>query len=122
MVVIAALRRFLLLFAVLGLLFAPATIGMAMAAMTPGVDVQITMEMDGDTDMPCCPDEQPVKKIDCGKPCPLALICSTSLVGSFGSSSDWKVLVTTRNLTFSLPSDNDLLSIIAEPPARPPKA
>lgn len=122
MVVIAALRRVFLLFAVLGLLFAPATIGMAMAAMTPGASAQIAMEMDGDAAMSCCPDEQPIKKIDCGKPCLLALICSTSLVGNFGSNADWKVLVTMRNLTFSLPSDTDLLSTIAEPPARPPKA
>ncbi len=120
MVVIAALRRVLLLFAVLGLLFAPGTIGMAMAAMNPGAGAQ--MQMDGDADMPCCPEEQPIKKIDCGKPCPLALICSTSLGGNFGSNADWRVLVTMRNLTFSLPSDNDLLSTIAEPPARPPKA
>lgn len=121
MVVIAALRRVLLLFALLGLLFAPATIGMAMAAMNPGGGAQ--MKMDGDAAMPCCPDdEQPIKKIDCGKPCPLALICSTILVGNFGSSADWRVLVTMRNLTFSLPSENNLLSLVAEPPARPPKA
>ncbi|WLS11973.1 hypothetical protein Q9314_27800 (plasmid) [Shinella sumterensis] len=120
MVVIAALRRVLLLFAVLGLLFAPAAIGMAMAAMNPDAGAQ--MEMDGDADMPCCPDEQPIKKFDCGKPCPLALICSTSLVVNFGSNADWKVLVTMRNLTFSLPSDNDLLSTFAEPPTRPPRA
>src|SRR5438874_163666 len=103
MVVIVALRRFLLLFAVLGLLFVPATIGMAMAAMNFGTGAQ--MMMDGDADMSFCPDEQPLKKIDCGKPCPLALICATSLVGNFGSNAEWTVLVAMRNLTFSLPSD-----------------
>lgn len=121
MVVIAALRRFLLLFAMLGLLFAPATIGMAMAAMTPGINTQMNMEMDSEADMPCCPDEQPVTRLDCGKPCPLALICSTSLVGSFGSNAEWKIAFASRDLTFSLPSESDLRSTVSEPPARPPK-
>lgn len=119
MVVIAALRRALLLVAVLGLLFAPATIGAAMAAMTPGLDAQ--MNMGSGTNVQGCPDEQPVKKLDCGKPCPLALICSTSLVGSFGSNAQWKSVFAMHDLKFSLPSEDDFRSAVSEPPARPPK-
>ncbi|MFJ1310864.1 hypothetical protein [Agrobacterium pusense] len=119
--IVTTLRRFLFLFAVLGLLFAPASVVMATAAMTPGTDAQMNMKMDSKADMPSCANEQPVKELDCGKPCPLALICSTSLVGSFGSTAEWKSVVEMHDLKFSLPGEDDVRSTISEPPARPPK-
>ncbi|MDX3925175.1 MAG: hypothetical protein QHC90_05115 [Shinella sp.] len=119
MVVIYALRRFLLLFSVLGLLVAPASIGTAMGAMTASVS-ETEMVMDGD--MPCCPEEQPVKKADCGKPCPLALICSTNLLGNFGATASWSVSLRLSNLSFPPSTENQHRSATLEPPARPPRA
>jgi hypothetical protein len=119
MVAINAFRRFLLLFSVLGLLVAPASIGTATAAMTASVS-QVEMVMDGD--MPCCPEEQPVQKADCGKPCPLALICSTNLLGNFGATASWSVSLRLSSLSFPPPRENQHRSATPEPPARPPKA
>lgn len=121
MVVVNALKRFLLLFGLLGLLLAPATTGTAMAAMVVSAAPQMDMALIADDDMPCCPEEQPVKQADCGKPCPLALICSTSLLGNFGSAATWTVAVTQTDMLFEIPRDRLHLSAIPEPPARPPR-
>lgn len=124
MVAVRALRRFLLLFSLLGVVLAPASVGTAMAAMAASSADGMNMAdvPQAVADMSCCPDEEPVGEIDCGKPCPLALICSTSIIGSFDPAMSWKI-----DFAASKPSYDPLRaslhrSSIPEPPARPPKA
>ena len=76
-----ALLRVLSLFALLGMLIAPvstiaAEYAMAGMSMKASVQTEEMAVMMGD--MPCCPDEQPVKP-DCDKSCPFVIICSTSV-------------------------------------------
>lgn len=119
MVAIHALRRFCLMLSVLGLVFAPASIGTAMASMTLSAASEINIAM-GD-EMPCCPDEQPVKTPDCSKACPLALICSTNLLCNFGTTLSWAVPAEGSSSIFFIPEEGQLRSAMTEPPARPPK-
>ncbi|TKT66196.1 hypothetical protein [Rhizobium sp. LC145] len=124
MVAVIALRRFLLLFALLGVLFAPASLGTAMATVASSADGQMEMAGMPETDagMPCCPEEKPVKKPDCGKPCLLALVCSTSLVANLSPALEWTIDVALGDQIYAPMRESLHLSAISEPPARPPKA
>lgn len=103
---------------VLGLVFAPASIGTAMASMTETAASQVQMAMG---EMPCCPEAQPVETPDCSKACPLALICSTSLLCNFGTTVSWAVPADRSSSIFFIPEEGQLRSAMTEPPARPPK-
>jgi hypothetical protein len=120
----SALLRVLSLVALFGMLIAPvSTIAAeyAMADMSMKVSVQ-TEEMAGMTgDMPCCPDQQPVKP-DCGKGCPFVIICSTSAPLALLKAEWTAASLSWTDHVFGEQRFARLNSLAAEPPARPPKA
>lgn len=121
---LSTLLRVLSLFALIGMLIAPvSTIAAeyAMADMSVKASIQ-SKEMAGMTgDMPCCPDQQPVKP-DCDKSCPFVIICSTSAPLAL-LKADWtSASLSWTDHDFGEPRFARLSSLAAEPPARPPKA
>jgi hypothetical protein len=120
----SALLRVLSLFAFLGMLIAPvSTIAAeyAMADMSKATAVSMD-EMAGMAgEMPCCPDEQPVKP-DCDKTCPFVIICSTSAQLAL-LKTDWaSVSLSWTDQVYGETRFARLNSLAGEPPARPPKA
>jgi hypothetical protein len=123
----SALLRVLSLFAFLGMLIAPvSTIAAeyAMADMSKATAVSMD-EMAGMAgmagEMPCCPDEQPVKP-DCDKSCPFVIICSTSAQLAL-LKTDWaSVSLSWTDQVYGETRFARLNSLAGEPPARPPKA
>lgn len=92
------LHRLCLLAALLAIVIGPMSIGLAGSAMASS-DTAMT---DGMTsamagmkmaeDMPCCPEKQPVKP-NCGKGCPLALICTTAIFAHAPESHGWSFAI-----------------------------
>lgn len=124
MIPMSVLLRILSLFALIGMLIAPvSTVAAeyAMAGMSVKASVQMG-EMAGMTgDMPCCPDQQPVKP-DCDKSCPFVIICSTSPPLAL-LKADWaSASLSWTDHVYGEASFDRLSSLAAEPPARPPKA
>lgn len=121
---VSALLRVLSLFALIGMLIAPvSTIAAeyAMADMSMNVSVQMDEMAGMSGDMPCCPDQQPVKP-DCDKSCPFVIICSTSApLGLL--KADWTAAsLSWTDHVFGERRFDRLSSLAGEPPARPPKA
>lgn len=120
----SALLRVLSLFALIGMLIAPvstiaAEYAMADMSMKASAETEDMAGMMGD--MPCCPDEQPVKP-DCDKSCPFVIICSTSAPLAL-FKADWtSASLSWTDHVYGEQSFSRLSSLAAEPPARPPKA
>lgn len=116
--------RLLSVLAVIGLLVVPVSTVLAETAMAAVNDTQAMGVMDhGDSmaDMPCCPDQKPVKP-ECGKDCPLVTICTTS-TATYLSKSDWTPISRSWSaLDFATSAASAMVSLAGEPPARPPKA
>jgi hypothetical protein len=121
MIVVTAIRRILYLFALLGIVFGPVSIGTAASAMAISSDMQME-EMSGMGDMSCCPEELPSQNSDCGKTCPLALICSSIVLVHQNGASGWTVALNPRSLPIGTLEQSNIASALVEPPARPPKA
>ena len=121
MFVVVALRRFFCLLALLGVVLGPVSVGTAASAMALSSEMQMDA-MAGMGDMPCCPEQQPAQKNDCGKTCPLALVCSSLILAHGSKACSWRVDLSTRDLSHPVLQENRLPSALVEPPARPPKA
>ncbi|WP_244512750.1 hypothetical protein [Ensifer sp. LC163] len=119
-----ALRRLLLSLALLGIVFGPVSVGVAASAMARSSEMQMAAMpgMDNPDDMSCCPEEKPVQKSDCASACPLALICSSSILVHEPKTDGWQVNLAWRGLSHDLLQEGHLPSALVEPPARPPKA
>ena len=121
---LSALVRLLSLFALLGMLIAPvstvaAEYAMADMSMKASAQMEEMAGMAGD--MPCCPDDQPVKP-DCDKSCPFVIICSASAPLAL-LKADWRsASLSWTDHVYGVHSLARLRSLTAEPPARPPKA
>lgn len=117
------IRRLLFVTAVLGMIVGPIGIGAvdsAMAASGPAA-MDGMARMDMPDDMPCCPDEQPSKP-DCGsKSCPLAVLCTTAIVGQLATSHSWSLNVGWVAHRFLIPVHTGLASSLVDPPVRPPR-
>ena len=114
------LARLLSVIAVIGLLVFPISAVAAGNAMAAAERAQ-AQSMADMGDMPCCPDMKPVKP-DCGKDCPLVVICTTSTAVHL-AKADWSPAATSWSPTDFPPSAlSALASLATEPPARPPKA
>lgn len=124
MFVVVALRRFFCLLALLGVVLGPVSVGSAASAMalSPDMQMEAMPGMDGSMDMPCCPEQQPAQKNDCGKTCPLALVCSSIILAQGSKANSWRVGVSSRELAHPILQESRLPSALVEPPARPPKA
>ncbi len=120
MKLLPSFTRLLSLFALLGLLVIPVSSVAAGNAMAKFEKASAhTMAAMGD--LPCCPKEQPVKP-DCGKDCPLVIICTTSISFSVVRYGWSPAALHWLQLDYALPADSALASLAGEPPARPPKA
>lgn len=120
----SVLLRVLSLFALIGMLVAPVSTIAAEYAMSD-MSVKASVQMDEmagmSGDMPCCPDQQPVKP-DCDKSCPFVIICTTSVPLAL-LKSDWtSASLSWTDQDYGEPRFARLSSLAAEPPARPPKA
>lgn len=116
------LRRILLAFALLGIVFGPVSISAAASAMARPAEMQMADMPAMSDDMSCCPDQKPAQKGDCGSTCPLALICSSSILAHEHAAGGWRVDPAWRGPSHDLLQESHLPSAIVEPPARPPKA
>lgn len=119
----SVIHRLLLLVAMLAIVIGPMSIGLAGSAMASSgaatMDVMSGMNMA--EDMPCCPKQQPVKP-DCGKGCPLALICTTAISAQEPDHHGWSFAVSWLTHRYDLLPASQLTPADVEPPARPPKA
>jgi len=121
------LHRLLFVAALLGIVVGPVGVAAADAAMasslSSGSDTVQGMEMSGidmSDDMPCCPDEKPVRP-DCGKACPLAVLCATAIVGELANSHTWSLELGWVAHPFVTPPHAELASSLVDPPVRPPR-
>lgn len=121
MFVVVALRRFFYVLALLGVVLGPVSVGTAASAMALSPDMQMDA-MAGMDDMSCCPEQQPAQKNDCGKTCPLALVCSSIILAHGSKANSWRIDLSARELSHPVLQENRLPSALVEPPARPPKA
>ncbi|WP_026186522.1 hypothetical protein [Ensifer sp. BR816] len=124
MFAVVALRRFLCLLALLGVVIGPVSVGTAASAMALSSDMKMEAMagMDGVEDMSDCPEEQPAQKNRCGSACPLALICSSTILAHEYKADGWRIDLASLELSHGSLHDSHLPSAIVEPPARPPKA
>ncbi|NLR97300.1 hypothetical protein HGP17_10710 [Rhizobium sp. P38BS-XIX] len=122
-----AIRRLFLLVAMLAVVVGPMSLGLASSAMA--FSGAMTMEamasampsMHLAEEMPCCPEKHPAK-IDCGKGCPVALVCTTSLLAHAPDSRDWSFVISWQTHRYDILPTSQLMSALVDPPARPPKA
>ncbi|RWE68098.1 hypothetical protein [Mesorhizobium sp.] len=104
-----------MLLAVFGLAFAPLGASSSGAAVA-GSPLSIMQD-----DMPCCPDGKPMVP-DCGKDCPLAVLCVLGLVSVQVPETPTFVVQAPIGEEFLDGREAVLSSLIGEPPPRPPKA
>jgi len=112
------IHRLLFVTAMLGIIIGPIGIGAADSAMAAsGPTARDVAGMD----MPCCPDQQPSKP-DCGsKSCPLAVLCTTAIVGQLATPHSWSLNVGWTAHRYLTPLHAELASSLVDPPARPPR-
>jgi hypothetical protein len=121
---LSTLVRVLSLFALIGMLVAPVSAiaaEYAMADMSVKASVQAEEMAAMTGDMPCCPDQQPVKP-DCDKSCPFVIICSTSAPLALLKAEWTSASLSWTDHVYGEQRSARLSSLAAEPPARPPKA
>jgi hypothetical protein len=112
---VSAISVFMAALAMLAIVIAPMTTSVAASAMAMKIDMTIS---DG---MPCCPDDQPAVP-DCAKGCPYAVVCTSAFVCApmpEYRSLSMRLPVQDR---FAVQGDEELSSLVDEPPPRPPKA
>ncbi|ANP88747.1 hypothetical protein BA011_09845 [Rhizobium leguminosarum] len=114
------LHRLFFIAALLGIILGPVGIGAADSAMASSVSVAMA-GMDMPDEMPCCPEQKPIK-LDCGKACPLALLCTTAIVGQSANNHEWALKPGWIAQRFSVMPHAELASTDIDPPARPPRA
>lgn len=121
---VKVIHRLLFVTAMLGIVVGPMSIGAADSVMASSGSVAMNemsgMDMSGD--MPCCPDEMPTKP-DCGsKSCPLALVCTTVIVGGqVANPHSWSLNLGWVAHRFLVPLYAELASSLVDPPVRPPR-
>lgn len=123
MMFMKVLHRLLFVTAMLGTVFGPTSVGAADSVMAASVTLAMNGMADKDMpdDMPCCPDEQPTEP-DCGSnSCPLAVICTTAIVGQLATSHSWTLNVGWTAHRFLIPLYAELASSLVDPPVRPPR-
>lgn len=117
------IHRLLFVSAMLGIVIGPMSIGAADGAMAAaGTVLMDSMDrMDMPDDMPCCPDEQPIKPECGGKSCPLVVLCTTTVVGQLASSHSCSLNLSWVTHQFLMSPHAELASSLVDPPVRPPR-
>jgi hypothetical protein len=110
--------RLLSVLALIGLLVIPVSTVAAGNAMLAAEQAHAMAAM---ANMDCCPPAKPAMP-DCGKDCPLVVICMTS-TAAHPAKADWvHAALHWSTLDFALFTPDVLASLEAKPPSRPPKA
>ncbi|MDW9545010.1 hypothetical protein GOA55_22850 [Sinorhizobium meliloti] len=124
MIAMVVLRRLLFAFALLGTVLGPVSVSTAASAMALSSDMQMAAMPSADDvdDMPGCPEEQQSQTDYCGKACPLALICSSTILADEHRAAGWRVDLSLRRLSLGFLHEAHLPSAIVEPLPRPPRA
>ncbi len=125
------IQRILCALAMLAVLMGPVSVTAAAAAMASSVPMAgMAMEMEmadqapdeeAMADMPCCPEEKKPAIPDCMKSCPLALVCSTVIVGNLSAAIGLPT-IHAMPVSFLRLYVDELASAFVEPPPRPPRA
>ncbi|NSZ03274.1 hypothetical protein G6M64_09000 [Agrobacterium tumefaciens] len=123
------IQRILCTFAIIAVLLGPAAVATAAAAMASSGSMSgMSMGMDQPqvdeqtmADMDCCPEASKPAIPDCMKSCPLALVCTSVIVGSLSSVHDVTVVYFVP-MSFLMRQETDLASAVVEPLPRPPSA
>jgi hypothetical protein len=117
------IHRLSLFVALLGIIVGPMSIGTAGSAMasSAAASMEAMTGMGMSSDMHCCPDSQSTKP-DCGKGCPLALVCTTAIVADVADEHSWSVAIPWLSHRFDMMLHAQLASTLIDPPVRPPKA
>jgi hypothetical protein len=122
---VAAIQRLLCVFAILGVILGPASVAMAETVMAASgvmpMDAVPGMNMDIPDAMTDCPNQQS-QKSDCGKNCPLALICTSAIFAQMPSDHSWSVGGPWALHRFDMMPHAQPASTLIAPPIRPPKA
>lgn len=118
-------QRILCALAMLAVLMGPASVDAAAAAMASsggmaGMSMEQAPVEEAMADMPCCPEEKKPAVPDCTKSCPLALVCSTAVVGILSASAGMP-LIHPLPLSFPPVPGEERASALVEPPPRPPR-
>ncbi|MGO4568273.1 hypothetical protein AB4Z52_25265 [Rhizobium sp. 2YAF20] len=127
MTVLRIVHRLFLIVALLAVIVGPTSIGLASSAMASSSAAMMEAMasampgMQMAEDMPCCPEQQPVKP-DCAKGCPLALVCTTSIFAHAPDLHGWSFAISWVSHRYDLLPASQLTSALIEPPARPPRA
>jgi hypothetical protein len=118
-----SVHRLFLFVALLGIVVGPMSIGVASGVMASsgGIQLDPMAGMNMAADMPCPPADRPVKP-DCGKSCPLALVCTTAIVADVADQHSWSVAIPWLSHRFDMVPHAQLASTLIDPPVRPPKA
>lgn len=122
-------QRILCTFALLAVLLGPAAVATAAAAMAssgsmPGMSTgmdEARMDEQAMGDMDCCPQTWKPAIPDCMKSCPLALVCTSVIVGALSGVHDAPVVYSVPT-SFLVRQETDLASAVVEPVPRPPSA
>lgn len=113
------LARFVSVVAVIGLLVIPVGTVAAENAML-AVEQAQAHAMAAMDDMECCPHAKSAMPV-CGMDCPLVVICMTS-AAAHPAKADWiHAALHWSALDFAPFTSDDLASLEAKPPSRPPK-
>jgi hypothetical protein len=123
------IQRILCALAMLAVLMGPVSVTTAAAAMASSSPMaDMAMEMAGQVadeeamaDMPCCLEENKPAIPDCMKSCPLALVCSTMIVGNLSADASLP-LIHPLPVSFPRIAGEEFASALVEPPPRPPRA
>lgn len=121
------IQRILCAFAMLAVLIGPVSVTAAAAAMASSVPMpgmamgSHVAEEEAMADMPCCPEVKKPTKPDCMKSCPLALVCSTVIVGNLSSAASLP-LIHPLPVSFPRIAGEEFASTLVEPLPRPPRA
>ncbi|MGV1788391.1 hypothetical protein G6M78_00615 [Agrobacterium tumefaciens] len=120
-------QRILCALAMLAVLLGPVSVTAAAAAMVssgPMTGMEMADQSSDEeaiADMPCCPQEQKLAGPDCMKACPLALVCSTVIIGNL-STAEGLPMIHPLSMAFPGVAERQFASAPAEPLPRPPRA
>lgn len=128
MILWLALRRLLVILAVISVALAPAT-----ASAVPAGDAAFMASMGGDTaavadpandamaDMPCCPPDEPMMP-DCQKGCPLAALCLAKVALRLPVATAIPVRVAATPSQVVWRTEAMFTSLALRPPPEPPRS
>jgi hypothetical protein len=114
------LLRLLPIFAIVGMITVPIAAPVGIGAMA--VETVTTSSEAGMSGMPCCPNHQQQKMLDCGKAtCPLMALCMAKCFPEGPVATFVPPLPVIEAMLIGLRAEPQLASLAPSPPIRPPR-